>query len=549
MSIRCWSGTRARSSASISKISTPSHVLRNGVRGFHTSDAFRQPRAYSKRGNKGGHIEDKALKPVKNPVSPIHIYRCILRNAQVLAKRWSDPYIFWTYKHIASRDVGVRFDGENRKLAHWVDDPKGGQAEPSKAPEEVETPEEVLLRRHRARDAFDRLKSTSSLLSRAESGGKAEMTKIIRTTYGLQGIIRHIGMSQLLQGYQKPKDNQPPPKYKAHFPQVFPNPFLLTLISSPKLLAAPLTVNGPLYRSLVALYTKAVPRYVIRRNDPEILSKTKTIDFVEKKIEKIMAPMSFEMIRDLEARYSIAMENHYQVKQQEQHQQAESSHVSDRPPPPTKGPLHPSRSDFYRNQRRLYGFLLADLIAVVTSDQFKSAWKQAVISSPSTTPSAGQLPPLPTITPSNWLHRPQFKFSLKSIWCSKLRLTTNGNQDIYTGLNAILYDRGKTLPKTPISYPVKEEKAEQQNPDLIWIYKSPFALYPTAVSSSTHIPNRYSTAVEYSYRFVNQQEVEMAQEVLESKKEKKRSGNATQAEAHDKPSDKDTTDTTPSHST
>lgn len=112
---------------------------------------------------------------------PIHYYRQVLRLAYRLAKRWEDPYIFWTYKHQAMRHLGLRFQNKTQKVAPWI---------------EPKTSRQVK----QAQGAHGRIKRSLNALRAADAGQKEGVSKIFLHAYGLQGVVKHMGISVRISG-------------------------------------------------------------------------------------------------------------------------------------------------------------------------------------------------------------------------------------------------------------------------------------------------------------------------------------------------------------
>lgn len=263
---------------------------------------------------------------------------------------------------------------------------------------------------------------------------------------------------------------------------------------------------------------------------------------VKSRLDKMTPPMPFEVVRDLESRMDLTTKQYIQMRiaqgTQSLHPQddvIEQGEFEDEPEPkdqpkinpqdevlpdPTrKGPLHPSSPDFLRSQRRLYGFLLNDLSALITVDQLKRAWDRTI-----TTPNVAAresmqyktLPPLhDTSSPDYWLTKPHLQFKLQNLWCSKLRLAPQGTHDVYMRTNDKLRAAHEVL---PLELPSKEDQMHYKTlpngwqpqdvaRDIIWIYKSPMAI------TFAGLPSVLKNNVMWgSEAFVSPQEAEMARE-------------------------------------
>lgn len=293
------------------------------------------------------------------------------------------------------------------------------------------------------------------------------------------------------------------------FPAFPPSPLLLALLQSPKLFEGAIVPHDQTWRTLVAVYS-GKPRREIA--DKSLRARTRTIRQIETKLSRIMAPVTLDIVRDVERRMHAATERWLQV----QRQAGEAGHGGgggvaggDRNSSPTapgtvitrRSPLHPSQPDFDRGRRRLYGFLLSQLIGLATVDQIKAAWKRVSGVTKQVVPDT--LPPLP---PSrHWLDKPHLSFSIESLWCSKLRLTSQSTQPLYTDINEVLASNGKCLlfeaeDKAQGSGPRREAA-----PEFLWIYKSPNSVYPLS-----DVPNKHSNVMTQSAQYLTPEEKEMA---------------------------------------
>lgn len=134
-----------------------------------------------------------AIAPLSSPpqvtlagMKPRHIYRRILRHAHSIAKRWKDPFIFWTVKHLAMRNLGYKRGFEGNVMLPWIE-PESWQTPPPK-----ERPKYVIqitsqTDTERTFIAYKRLQRLCRQVANADRGTKPEMWKLLKQTYALAG--------------------------------------------------------------------------------------------------------------------------------------------------------------------------------------------------------------------------------------------------------------------------------------------------------------------------------------------------------------------------
>lgn len=286
-----------------------------------------------------------------------------------------------------------------------------------------------------------------------------------------------------------------------YYPTHPPSPILLAVLQSPTLLEVPLVQHDPIHRSLVAYYS---PNRTSLPEDSGRLSVRKMHLAVEKRLEKLVPPLSFEVVRDLERRMSEITEEWLTERG------ASEKSTIDAITAAYHGPLHPSHQNYIRNQRRIYGILLSHLSSLITPDQIRTSWKLAISQDSQIKPSPTKLPP-PPIFSQHWLKKPHLGIHLSTLWCSKLRLVTQSAARVYTSLNVQLIDNGHILPTHPVSVDqhVKGGSGfgKEIARELMWIYKSPLALVPNMDVAGGH-----SNVMPQSSRFVSKLEADLARD-------------------------------------
>lgn len=162
---------------------------------------------------------------------PVHLYRAALRLANLLAKRFADPYIYHVQRHLAVRYVRRWDEAEEDRLEGLEKATKSKKKDGDEAvqafnktidPQDAAKASTFLVRLPPSLAStenshtipldqyrpFKRLKAHLSLLRRAEQGHPEAVVKVLDSTYARNGLLRWASLrvsSTAVGGFQRLK--------------------------------------------------------------------------------------------------------------------------------------------------------------------------------------------------------------------------------------------------------------------------------------------------------------------------------------------------------